>query len=119
MIPLGLSCNIFFIERQKMINTEYECDCGCNQIVAAETMWDYKGKHKVLFVVTACCAECLKPIVISDMTLAEFLKLPNTQSDNCDLICPKCRSELIIKENKFTGDVFLGCSQFPKCTHTQ
>ena len=29
--------------------------------------------------------------------------------------CPLCRGTLVLRENKTTGDIFLGCSTFPKC----
>jgi DNA topoisomerase-1 len=32
--------------------------------------------------------------------------------------CPRCGSKLVIRTNKKTGNDFLGCSAFPKCTFT-
>ncbi len=34
--------------------------------------------------------------------------------------CPKCiDGKLIRRKNKLTKEVFLGCTNFPKCTYTQ
>ena len=32
--------------------------------------------------------------------------------------CPECNSWMKIKENNKTGDKFLGCTNYPHCTHT-
>lgn len=33
--------------------------------------------------------------------------------------CPKCGSELVERKNRKTGEVFFGCSEFPKCRGTR
>lgn len=33
--------------------------------------------------------------------------------------CPKCGSQLVKRQNKRTGEPFLGCSSYPACRHTQ
>ncbi len=33
--------------------------------------------------------------------------------------CPKCGEPLVIRTNRQTGQEFLGCSQYPRCTHTE
>ena len=33
--------------------------------------------------------------------------------------CPSCNSELMIRKNKRDGSTFFGCSNFPKCKHTE
>ncbi len=34
-------------------------------------------------------------------------------------ICPECGKDLVIRTNKATRERFLGCSQWPQCTHTE
>ncbi len=34
-------------------------------------------------------------------------------------ICPECGHDLVIRKNKATKEQFLGCSQWPECTHTE
>ena len=33
--------------------------------------------------------------------------------------CPRCARRLVVRRNKETGDKFLGCSQWPKCGHSE
>jgi len=33
--------------------------------------------------------------------------------------CPQCASELVVRVNRNTEHEFLGCSQWPECTHTE
>lgn len=33
--------------------------------------------------------------------------------------CPVCGAELLVKVNKRDQSKFFGCSNFPKCTHTE
>lgn len=35
--------------------------------------------------------------------------------------CPeaRCKGKLIKRRNKTTGEEFLGCTEYPKCTYTQ
>ncbi len=35
--------------------------------------------------------------------------------------CPEadCKGELVVKVNRQTGGKFLGCDQYPRCTHTE
>jgi DNA topoisomerase-1 len=34
-------------------------------------------------------------------------------------LCPECGKRLVIRTNRETGREFLGCSQWPQCTHTE
>lgn len=43
------------------------------------------------------------------------LKENRTLSDNS---CPRCGSPMVMRENKRSGENFLGCSNFPKCRGT-
>lgn len=40
-----------------------------------------------------------------------FEKAPNT--------CPKCGGSMILRQNRANGNAFYGCSNYPKCRHTQ
>lgn len=33
--------------------------------------------------------------------------------------CPDCGTKLQIRQNNTTGDLFIGCPNWPKCTHTE
>ena len=33
--------------------------------------------------------------------------------------CPVCAQPLVVRRNKTTGHEFLGCSEWPGCTHTE
>lgn len=33
--------------------------------------------------------------------------------------CPACGSNLVVRQNRATGQEFLGCSQYPTCTHSE
>ncbi len=33
--------------------------------------------------------------------------------------CPGCGAVLVIRRNSATGEQFLGCSQYPKCKHSE
>lgn len=33
--------------------------------------------------------------------------------------CPKCGHPLTIRQNRATGDEFLGCMQYPECRYTE
>ena len=33
--------------------------------------------------------------------------------------CPDCDWQLVIRQNGETGHLFLGCSQYPECKHTE
>ena len=35
------------------------------------------------------------------------------------LTCPECSWPLVVRENRATGEKFLGCQHFPECRHTQ
>jgi len=34
-------------------------------------------------------------------------------------ICPKCNHILVERKNQSNGNAFLGCTEYPKCTHSQ
>lgn len=33
--------------------------------------------------------------------------------------CPRCGAALAERTNRQTGETFLGCTQYPLCTHTE
>ena len=33
--------------------------------------------------------------------------------------CPECGKPLFVRTNRETGQLFLGCSQYPECDHTE
>lgn len=91
--------------------------CGHNKVIAI-TIREFRGKHEVLVVADACCEACGNTIILPDITLAEFLQHENFIAEPHDLICPNCKSSLVVKKNSYTGEVFLGCSKYPKCKFT-
>jgi len=34
-------------------------------------------------------------------------------------LCPDCGRPLVERTNRATGETFLGCSQYPACTHSE
>jgi ssDNA-binding Zn-finger/Zn-ribbon topoisomerase 1 len=35
------------------------------------------------------------------------------------LKCPECSSDLIVRENRETGNQFLGCANYPECCYAR
>lgn len=33
--------------------------------------------------------------------------------------CPRCNAQMVCRENHKTGEIFLGCSNYPECTGTR
>lgn len=33
--------------------------------------------------------------------------------------CPACKNHLVVRDSNRAGNKFLGCSQYPTCTHTE
>jgi restriction system protein len=62
-----------------------------------------------------------KPIEFVDkFKLMDYIKLLDSETPvpvTSNHICPKCGGNLIQKKGKF--GLFMGCSNFPQCTHTQ
>ncbi len=36
-----------------------------------------------------------------------------------DKRCPDCGDHLVVRENRQNGSEFIGCSNWPRCTHTE
>ena len=54
--------------------------------------------------------------------LIKMLSEVNTRSEPSLEICPKCKSNLVLrqaKRGKHAGEMFYGCSSFPKCRYTR
>ena len=45
--------------------------------------------------------------------------IPEKTTEEDIFPCKKCGSDMILRNNKQTGDGFWGCSSFPKCRHTE
>lgn len=54
---------------------------------------------------------------ISD--LPEPLSTSTASPVQAAINCPRCNSALVERKNKRTGELFLGCSKYPACRHTQ
>lgn len=48
-----------------------------------------------------------------ELVMAEDLK-PNQILDDC----PECGAKRIVRQNRKTGDLFIGCSAYPRCRQT-
>lgn len=58
-----------------------------------------------------------KPIELVDrFKLMGYIKRVATKMPDSDAVCPRCGSQLVERNGKFGK--FLGCSNYPKCTHT-
>jgi len=87
--------------------TDIECDkCGSKMVLK----WGRNGQFLACSNFPTC--KNIKNFTRNDSGKVEILK-PKTIEKKC----PKCSSELLIKEGKFGK--FIACSNFPKCKHTE
>jgi DNA topoisomerase-1 len=69
------------------------------------------------------CPKCGKPLLQRDGQYGEFVacsgypKCKYVKQDLLDVPCPKCGSEVAVRKNR-RGDVFYGCTRYPKCDFT-
>ena len=87
--------------------TDLKCEkCGSMMVIK----WGRNGQ----FLACSNFPECknIKNFTRNENGVVEILK-PKT----LDKKCPKCESDLILKEGKFGK--FIACSNFPKCKHTE
>lgn len=40
-------------------------------------------------------------------------------AENKNYRCPKCNGDMVLKNNRLTGDAFFGCVRYPECTGTR
>ncbi|MEA3523650.1 MAG: NERD domain-containing protein [Campylobacterota bacterium] len=52
-------------------------------------------------------------------SLKERHSVKNNYRNDPKITCKKCGSAMMERTNKKTGDVFLGCSNYPKCRNTE
>jgi DNA topoisomerase-1 len=69
------------------------------------------------------CPKCGKPLLQRDGQYGEFIacsgypKCKYVKQDLLDVPCPKCGGEIAVRKNR-RGDVFYGCTRYPKCDFT-
>ncbi|PWB56051.1 MAG: hypothetical protein C3F06_01655 [Candidatus Methanoperedenaceae archaeon] len=65
----------------------------------------------------------VKPIVIPAPSIEAGIKPIAPQNSTTSIYdtrkCPLCQSQLILRQNKYDGTHFFGCSEFPQCRHTE
>jgi hypothetical protein len=44
---------------------------------------------------------------------------PAAAAASLALACPQCESELVLRQNRDTGEEFWGCKAFPRCRYTK
>ncbi len=87
--------------------TDLKCDkCGSSMVLK----WGRNGQ----FLACSNFPECKN---IKNFTRSEDGKIEILKPKTLDKKCPKCDSDLILKEGKFGK--FIACSNFPKCKHTE
>ena len=87
--------------------TNIKCDkCGSSMILK----WGRNGQ----FLACSNFPECKN---IKNFTKNENGEIAILKPETLDKKCPKCGSDLILKDGRFGK--FIACSNFPKCKHTE
>ncbi len=87
--------------------TDLKCDkCGSPMVLK----WGRNGQ----FLACSNFPECKN---IKNFTRSEDGKIEIVKPKTLDKKCPKCGSDLILKDGRFGK--FIACSNFPKCKHTE
>jgi len=69
------------------------------------------------------CPKCGKPLLQREGPYGEFIacsgypKCKYVKQEILDVPCPKCGGEIAVRKNR-RGDVFYGCTRYPKCDFT-
>ena len=79
-----------------------------------------KVQQKPPVVLDEACPKCGKPLLQRDGAYGEFIacsgypKCKYVKQDLLDVPCPKCGNAIAARKTK-RGDVFYGCTNYPKC----
>ncbi len=94
--------------KSKLIEeTDFVCDkCGAPMVIK----WGRNGQ----FLACSNFPECKN---IKDFVKDEDGKIKIVEQEKVDGACPKCGSELVVKNGRFGK--FIACSNYPKCKYTQ
>lgn len=77
------------------------------------------GENEIASLAESLCENRLQPGIQTRRAHVRHVKTKITQDRQLATCCPRCGANLVERTNRQSGEQFLGCSRFPRCSGTR